>query len=104
MLETFDLPQMNPNCAPGRGSTLVSQPLFLLNNRTVHELAAALAKATVHNQRVLVIFAAEDDDLARQWKRNTHSSDKGRFATRQRSNINQCIRSIPTLRAIERPR
>ena len=43
LLETFDLPQMNPNCTQRRNSTVVSQPLFLLNNRTVYELAASFA-------------------------------------------------------------
>lgn len=43
LLETFDLPQMNPNCLERKPSTVVSQPLHLLNNRMIYELAAALA-------------------------------------------------------------
>lgn len=43
ILETFDLPQMNPNCIERRDSTIVSQPLHLLNNRMIYELAGACA-------------------------------------------------------------
>ena len=28
LLETFDLPQMNPNCTERQDSTVVSQPLY----------------------------------------------------------------------------
>jgi hypothetical protein len=44
ILESFDLPQMNPNCTTRVASNIVSQPLHLLNNGMVHELAGALAK------------------------------------------------------------
>jgi hypothetical protein len=44
ILETFDLPQMNPNCIQRMDSTVVSQPLHLLNNKLIHELAAAFAE------------------------------------------------------------
>jgi hypothetical protein len=44
ILETFDLPQMNPNCVMRTNSTVVSQPLHLLNNKWVHELAGAFAR------------------------------------------------------------
>ena len=43
ILETFDLPQMNPNCTKRAESTVVSQPLHLLNNKMVHELAGDFA-------------------------------------------------------------
>lgn len=43
LLETFDLPQMNPNCSERKNSTIVSQPLYLLNNGMVHELAGHFA-------------------------------------------------------------
>ena len=43
-LETFDLPQMNPNCTERKQSTIVSQPLYLLNNGVVHELAGDFAQ------------------------------------------------------------
>ena len=44
MLETFDLPQMNPNCIERIDSTVVTQPLHLLNNASVHELAKQFAE------------------------------------------------------------
>jgi len=44
ILETFDLPQMNPNCISRIDSTVVSQPLHLLNNQMIHRLAASFAE------------------------------------------------------------
>lgn len=44
MLETFDLPQMNPSCMERTPSTVVTQPLHLLNNAFVHGLAGSFAK------------------------------------------------------------
>ncbi len=44
ILETFDLPQMNPNCTQRMHSTVVSQPLHLLNNKLIYELSRSLAK------------------------------------------------------------
>jgi len=44
LLETFDLPQMNPNCVTRATSTIVSQPLYLLNNKMVYELAESFAQ------------------------------------------------------------
>jgi hypothetical protein len=44
ILETFDLPQMNPNCIARKDSTVVSQPLHLLNNKLIHELAGLMAE------------------------------------------------------------
>jgi hypothetical protein len=43
ILETFDLPQMNPNCSERTPSTIVTQPLHLLNDKTVHNLAGLFA-------------------------------------------------------------
>jgi hypothetical protein len=43
ILETFDLPQMNPNCTQRHASTVVSQPLYLLNNKMVYDLSRSLA-------------------------------------------------------------
>ncbi len=43
LLETFDLPQMNPNCIERVDSTVASQALFLRNNTLVQDLADALA-------------------------------------------------------------
>ncbi len=44
LLETFDLPQMNPNCVDRINSTVAAQALFLRNNALVNELAAAFAE------------------------------------------------------------
>jgi hypothetical protein len=44
LLETFDLPQMNPNCIARTDSTVASQALFLKNNTLVHELAGAFGE------------------------------------------------------------
>ena len=43
ILETFDLPQMNPNCTQRQDSTVVSQPLYLLNNKMVYDLSRTFA-------------------------------------------------------------
>ncbi len=43
LLETFDLPQMNPNCLERRSSTVVSQPLQLLHGKFVYQLAGQFA-------------------------------------------------------------
>ena len=43
-LEVFDLPQMNPNCTTRKNSTVVSQPLLLVNNQLVYQLAELFAK------------------------------------------------------------
>ncbi|GIW82482.1 MAG: hypothetical protein KatS3mg105_4289 [Gemmatales bacterium] len=43
LLETFDLPQMNPNCVARPTSTVAAQALHLLNNGKVRERAEAFA-------------------------------------------------------------
>jgi mono/diheme cytochrome c family protein len=43
VLETFDLPQMNPNCRDRVESTVAQQALYLMNNAMVRELADAFA-------------------------------------------------------------
>jgi hypothetical protein len=43
-LETFDYPQMNPNCLERRDSTVAPQALHLMNNGTIHELAEQFAE------------------------------------------------------------
>jgi hypothetical protein len=42
-LETFDYPQMNPNCLERRNSTVAPQALHLMNNGMVHRLAESFA-------------------------------------------------------------
>ena len=44
ILETFDLPQMNPNCTQRMDSTVVSQPLYLLNNKMIYDLSRSFAE------------------------------------------------------------
>ena len=41
LLETFDLPAMNPNCVNRVNSTVVQQPLFLLHDKVVHTSPAS---------------------------------------------------------------
>jgi hypothetical protein len=43
MLETFDYPEMGPNCVVRSVSTVSPQALYLLNNARVRELATSLA-------------------------------------------------------------
>ena len=43
-LETFDFPQMNPNCLERRDSTVAPQALHLLNNGMVEQLASDFAQ------------------------------------------------------------
>ena len=42
--ETFDFPQMNPNCIERRDSTVAPQALHLMNNDMVEQLATEFAK------------------------------------------------------------
>lgn len=49
ILETFDLPQMNPNCVQRTISTVVSQPLYLLNSAMIHSLSRDFARR-IHTQ------------------------------------------------------
>jgi mono/diheme cytochrome c family protein len=44
LLETFDQPQMNPNCVARTESTVASQALYLLNDGMVLDLADAFAR------------------------------------------------------------
>jgi len=44
ILETFDQPAMNPNCVERTNSTIVTQPLHLLNNAMVYDLAGHFAE------------------------------------------------------------
>lgn len=43
MMDTFDYPQMGPNCFARNVSTVSPQSLMLVNNRRVRELASAFA-------------------------------------------------------------
>ena len=43
MLETFDLPQMNPACQDRPTSTVAQQALYLMNNATIRQLSASFA-------------------------------------------------------------
>ncbi|MDP6442620.1 MAG: DUF1549 and DUF1553 domain-containing protein, partial [Pirellulaceae bacterium] len=48
ILETFDLPQMIPNCVSRPSSTVAPQALHLLNNGMVRELAASFAQRVLN--------------------------------------------------------
>ena len=43
LLETFDLPTMNPNCVERVNSTVVQQSLFLLHDKVIYDLSRKLA-------------------------------------------------------------
>jgi len=45
-LESFDYPQMNPNCLERRNSTVVVQALHLMNTGMMHDLAESFARRT----------------------------------------------------------
>jgi hypothetical protein len=47
-LETFDYPQMNPNCLERRDSIVAPQALHLMNSGMVHRLAEAFARRVVN--------------------------------------------------------
>jgi hypothetical protein len=44
LLETFDLPQMNPNCLERRNANVPTQALHLMNDARVEDLAAQLGR------------------------------------------------------------
>ncbi|HIN95492.1 MAG TPA: DUF1553 domain-containing protein [Planctomycetes bacterium] len=44
ILDTFDRPQMNPNCVERMNSTVAPQALHLLNNKMIHDLSVAFAE------------------------------------------------------------
>jgi hypothetical protein len=46
-LETFDFPQMSPNCLERRDSTVAPQALYLMNNGMIDELAAEFARRVI---------------------------------------------------------
>lgn len=48
-LETFDAPQMNPNCLERRDSTVAPQALYLTNNSMIQQLASDFARR-VHRE------------------------------------------------------
>jgi hypothetical protein len=60
LLETFDLPAMNPNCLERTESLVAPQALYLLNDSTVRELARRFAD---------LVLADAGDDPARQVRR-----------------------------------
>jgi hypothetical protein len=43
MMDTFDYPEMGPNCLSRNASTVSPQPLMLMNNEHVRELASSFA-------------------------------------------------------------
>jgi hypothetical protein len=53
MMDTFDYPEMGPNCLSRSVSIVSPQSLMLMNNEHVRELAAAFASrvTTIHDGR-----------------------------------------------------
>ena len=60
LMETFDYPEMGPNCVSRNVSTVSPQSLALLNNERIRELAASLAsriEATEPAERIKAAYA-----------------------------------------------
>jgi hypothetical protein len=57
VLETFDLPQMNPACQERPSSTVAQQPLYLMNNTAVRDLSRRFA------ERVLKVSPARSEQI-----------------------------------------
>ncbi|MGZ0172918.1 MAG: PSD1 and planctomycete cytochrome C domain-containing protein [Planctomycetales bacterium] len=69
ILETFDLPQMNPNCVERPNSIVASQALHLLNNGMIRELALQFARrveAMAGNDRYKQVEHVYQDSLSRK--------------------------------------
>ena len=69
ILETFDLPQMIPNCVARPNSTVVTQSLHLLNNGMVRQLSLEFAKriaAEIPSDRGTQVDRAFEIALSRQ--------------------------------------
>ena len=77
MLETFDYPEMGPNCVTRSISTVSPQALYLLNNARVRELAASLA------YRVAERCGGESGDPTGAFVEVAHSLVYGRAASPQ---------------------
>ncbi|MCB1231812.1 MAG: PSD1 domain-containing protein [Verrucomicrobiae bacterium] len=65
MMETFDYPEMGPNCVTRSVSTVSPQSLMLMNNRRVRDLAAALASRIDADEIAEKIDAAYEIALSR---------------------------------------
>ncbi len=59
-MDTFDYPQMGPNCIGRNVSIVAPQSLFMMNNAHVHDLAASFAR------RLLAATADESEMLSRR--------------------------------------
>jgi hypothetical protein len=69
ILETFDLPQMNPNCVERPNSMVASQALHLLNNGMIRELALQFARRVetrAGNDRYKQVKHVYQDSLSRK--------------------------------------
>jgi mono/diheme cytochrome c family protein len=90
MLETFDYPEMGPNCVERSVSTVSPQALYLLNNARVRELAAALA-VRVERQ------CDGETDPVRAWVEAVYPIVFGRLPSAEERTA-----GIEALRALER--
>jgi mono/diheme cytochrome c family protein len=99
-LETFDFPQMNPNCLDRRDSTVAPQALYLMNNARIAGLAEQFAKRVREEagtdpaaqvERVYRIALSQGPsaeerevgvraltELADEWKKAGHAGDAAR--------------------------
>ena len=107
-LETFDFPQMNPNCLDRRDSTVAPQALYLMNNARIAGLADQFARRVKEDvgsdpaaqvERVYWVAlsrgpsASEKEvgvralaELADEWAKSGHAAD----AARQKALASYC--------------
>jgi hypothetical protein len=112
ILENFDSPQMGPNCLERGESIVAPQALHLLNNQTVHELAAHFADRVlaevgadprqrmirVHQLALGTAPAAEElqlgveslDELTKQWRESLAGQANAEEAAARRALANYC--------------
>jgi hypothetical protein len=67
MMDTFDYPEMGPNCLSRNVSTVSPQALMMLNNENVRELAGAFASRVDQ-----IVTRQGDESVNRQASRNAH--------------------------------
>ena len=95
ILETFDLPQMIPNCVERPSSTVAPQALHLMNNALVRELSTAFAKRVV---------AEAPGDRDRQIER-VYEIALGRMPTREeKRQVDDTLRRLIEFRASIQPK
>lgn len=111
VLETFDQPQMNPNCVERVDSTVAQQALYLMNNGMVRQLATAFAQrvaaqaedATAQVERAILLAYSRPatsqerqqgvqalDELTAAWRDHLQSQGEDDADARQRALASYC--------------